>query len=191
MHMYNCLAERRVVDCNDSPFVRTNTSLPLLSRDLLPPRNMASRYQTAVFGQLVRWMSRGKAFRYPDEIDASLWEKAATPDASRASSDEEAQDGSPGGSDVLVVGWYGPGDPEVRAPRPVGPRYNFTPTDPMAQNPQNWSPGVKHSITFQMCMLNFAVYIASSIYTPGEPFLMSDFHVGQEVATLGLSLFTL
>lgn len=41
-----------------------------------------------------------------------------------------------------------------------------------------------------MCLLNFAVYIASSIYMPGEPYLMEEFGVGPVVATLGLSLFT-
>lgn len=41
-----------------------------------------------------------------------------------------------------------------------------------------------------MCILNFAVYIASSIYVPGEASLMAEFGVGETVATLGLSLFT-
>lgn len=42
-----------------------------------------------------------------------------------------------------------------------------------------------------MCVLNFAVYIASSIYVPGEASLMDEFGVDEVVATLGLSLFTL
>jgi DHA1 family multidrug resistance protein-like MFS transporter len=42
-----------------------------------------------------------------------------------------------------------------------------------------------------MCTLNFAVYIASSIYVPGEPGIMGEFGVGDTVATLGLSLFTM
>lgn len=42
-----------------------------------------------------------------------------------------------------------------------------------------------------MCILNFAVYIASSIYVPGELDLMDEFGVDEVVATLGLSLFTL
>lgn len=46
-------------------------------------------------------------------------------------------------------------------------------------------------ITFQICVLNFAVYIASSIYVPGEAGLMQEFGVSQTVATLGLSLFSL
>lgn len=42
-----------------------------------------------------------------------------------------------------------------------------------------------------MCILNFAVYIASSIYVPGEALLMQEFGVNETVAILGLSLFTL
>lgn len=44
---------------------------------------------------------------------------------------------------------------------------------------------------FQLCILNFAVYMASSIYVPGELGVMEDFGVSEIVATLGLSLFTL
>lgn len=39
--------------------------------------------------------------------------------------------------------------------------------------------------------MNMAFYMASSIYTPGEESVMEEFGVGKEVATLGLSLFTL
>jgi MFS transporter, DHA1 family, multidrug resistance protein len=42
-----------------------------------------------------------------------------------------------------------------------------------------------------MRFLNFAVYIASSIYAPGETGLIEEFRVSETVATLGLSLFTL
>lgn len=39
--------------------------------------------------------------------------------------------------------------------------------------------------------MNFAFYIASSIYVPGERSIMADFGVSEIVATLGLSLFTM
>lgn len=39
--------------------------------------------------------------------------------------------------------------------------------------------------------MNFAFYIASSIYVPGEVSIMEEFEVGEVVATLGLSLFTM
>ncbi|KAI7776239.1 hypothetical protein LA080_005685 [Diaporthe eres] len=60
----------------------------------------------------------------------------------------------------------------------------------LRRNPQNWPSKLKHLIALQMCILNLAVYIASSIYVPGEANLMDDFGVDEVVATLGLSLFT-
>jgi DHA1 family multidrug resistance protein-like MFS transporter len=41
-----------------------------------------------------------------------------------------------------------------------------------------------------MCILNFVVYVASSLYVPGEQSLTEEFGVSTIVATLGLSLFS-
>lgn len=60
----------------------------------------------------------------------------------------------------------------------------------MLQNPQNWSSRWKAFVTFQICLINFSIYIPSSIYVPGERSIMKDFGVSTEVATLGLSLYT-
>jgi len=59
------------------------------------------------------------------------------------------------------------------------------------KNPQNWPIALKYLIIIQMCILNFAVYIGSSMYTPGEASFIQEFDVSEVVATLGLSLFTL
>lgn len=44
-----------------------------------------------MFGRLVRLLSSGEAFQYPDEIDPSLWKKAVqqdiTPENSQSSND--------------------------------------------------------------------------------------------------------
>ncbi|KAF1970519.1 MFS general substrate transporter [Bimuria novae-zelandiae CBS 107.79] len=42
----------------------------------------------------------------------------------------------------------------------------------------------------EIFVLNFGIYIGSSIYVPGEPDIMADFGVSETVATLGLSLYT-
>lgn len=42
-----------------------------------------------------------------------------------------------------------------------------------------------------MYMLNLSVYIASSIYVPGEATIMQDFGVSEIVPTLGLFLYTM
>jgi DHA1 family multidrug resistance protein-like MFS transporter len=59
------------------------------------------------------------------------------------------------------------------------------------KNPQNWPESRKLLVTLQICILNFAVYIGSAIYTPGETEIMEDFGVNDVTATLGLSLFVL
>lgn len=37
---------------------------------------MKLHMQSTIFGQLMRWVSRNGMFKYPDEIDPSLWENA-------------------------------------------------------------------------------------------------------------------
>ncbi|KAK8068657.1 MFS general substrate transporter [Apiospora saccharicola] len=150
--------------------------------------------QSTMFGQLMRLASGNRLFKYPDEIDPSLWKQAVQPNES-VQSDQSREPSTPsnkedlpdhvspnehpdGSGDVVLVDWYGPDDPEARLP--------FLQT-----NPHNYPRHLKVLIMMQMCILNFAVYIASSIYVPGEELLMEEFGVSVEVATLGLSLFTL
>ncbi len=95
---------------------------------------MVFHTQSTIFGQLMRLLSRGKLFRYPDEVDPSLWKRAVRqdrPDTRKRSdnnndpahgSDKEVLDDSPCkqattdngiGQDALLVDWYGEDDPEV------------------------------------------------------------------------------
>ncbi|KAH7024708.1 major facilitator superfamily domain-containing protein [Microdochium trichocladiopsis] len=147
--------------------------------------------ESTIFGQLVRRLTGGKVFLHAEERDPNLLQSASSAWAVQGNNLESAHerqrlDGSGhqssptsrnhsapnfgDGSRALIVDWYSRDDPE---------------------NPQNWSNALKHSLMFQICLLNFAVYIASSIYVPGEPDLMEEFGVSSVVATLGLSLFTI
>ncbi|KAJ8058258.1 hypothetical protein OCU04_012452 [Sclerotinia nivalis] len=58
-----------------------------------------------------------------------------------------------------------------------------------SENPQNWSTGKKFFVTFLICLLTFAVYIGSAIYSAGILDVMAKFGVGQVAATAGLTLF--
>ncbi|KAH8165466.1 hypothetical protein CIB48_g2795 [Xylaria polymorpha] len=136
--------------------------------------------RNTTFGELARLLSGKKIFPYPDEVDSSLLKKGTRRDDSEQSNgsvtksekEDEQDTTTHNGSDeeIFLVDWYGPDDPE---------------------NPQNWPTIWKHAMMFQLCILNFGVYIASSIYVPGEQDLMEEFGVSVIVATLGLSLFTL
>ena len=57
--------------------------------------------------------------------------------------------------------------------------------------PMNWSMAKKNFVLAQLCMLTFAVYAGSAIYTPGVQQISQDFHVGNVVTTLGLTLFVI
>ncbi|KAF8865556.1 MFS general substrate transporter [Acephala macrosclerotiorum] len=128
---------------------------------------MQDLVRDTVFGQLMRLISRNKLLKYPDELDSSLWRQfiqgESVSDAEKGSSDEVEKY-------AHLVTWQGPDDPE---------------------NPQNWSSNRKLLVTSQICILNFAVYVGSAIYTPGEASIMKEFGVGETAATLGLSLFVL
>lgn len=72
------------------------------------------------------------------------------------------------GRDLTVVDWDGLNDPS---------------------NPRNWSTAKKCFVTFLICLLTTGVYIGSAIYSPGETLVAREFHIGEEVALLGLCLF--
>ncbi|KAI1654291.1 hypothetical protein F4813DRAFT_211589 [Daldinia decipiens] len=121
---------------------------------------MATQIRDTQFGHLVRFLSRNKIFRYPDEVDPSLWKRPLQgdtgplpiPPAEQANDTQRSDRRNPGTAPVgendrefNLINWYGPDDPE---------------------NPQNWSSNWKLLVAFLMCILNFSFYIASSIYVP-------------------------
>jgi len=88
---------------------------------------------STMFGQLMRLVSGNRLFKYPDEIDPTLWKQAVQPNDSDKSDKSEKsheppalsnkeelhshaspseQDG--GTQEFMLVGWYGPDDPEVK-----------------------------------------------------------------------------
>jgi hypothetical protein len=68
---------------------------------------MTTQIRDTSFGRLVRLLSRDTLFQYPDELqtpEISFWDQYST-------EDDKAKKV---GKDSLIVGWYGPDDPEVR-----------------------------------------------------------------------------
>ncbi|KAJ9606506.1 hypothetical protein H2200_009467 [Cladophialophora chaetospira] len=164
----------------------------------------AQFFRDTQFGHLVRLISGRRRLQYPDEFDPALWTKSIrraeqTPKTTRRDEAQAAEVAAnpnnqefdrfkelesrdqaniqdlninhtiENGEDVFLVDWYDMDDSE---------------------NPHSWPSSWKLLVAFQICLLNFAFYIASSIYVPGEASIMQDFKVGETVATLGLSLFT-
>ncbi|EST09266.1 Major facilitator superfamily [Kalmanozyma brasiliensis GHG001] len=111
------------------------------------------------------------------DIEAALSQAQGTNTVARVvseskteSSPSEKSTSSTTTDETIIVGWYGDDDPE---------------------NPRNWSPRKKASVTFLIGLLTFGVYSGSAIYTPSIPGVMEEFDVGLTKATLGLSLFVL
>ena len=57
------------------------------------------------------------------------------------------------------------------------------------ENPKNWPFRYKVFLSFLVCMMTTFVYMGSSIVSPAIELIQRDFHVGQPVASLSLSLF--
>ena len=64
-----------------------------------------------------------------------------------------------------------------------------SPNDP--ENPMNWPIRSRIYHTTIPALMGFVTTFASSVYVPGIPTLMSQFHISQTAALLGLSLYTL
>ncbi|RKK84993.1 putative MFS-type transporter [Fusarium oxysporum] len=65
----------------------------------------------------------------------------------------------------------------------------WIPHDP--RNPQQWSDSKKWFITAAVATATLTVSLVSSAYTGGMKQIIRDFHLSEEVATLGISLFVL
>ena len=100
---------------------------------------MSELLRDTAFSHCLRLVTRGKGFRYPEEVDPSLWKKYVHAEKS-ASTADRGQPASPSarssatevepdarlandepnrpvdpekGGDPYIVDWYGPSDPEV------------------------------------------------------------------------------
>lgn len=65
----------------------------------------------------------------------------------------------------------------------------WIPNDP--RNPMNFSEVKKWTITMLVAIATLAVSLVSSAYTGGLREIMMQFKIGEELATLGVSLFVL
>ncbi|KAI4935515.1 uncharacterized protein J4E92_002806 [Alternaria infectoria] len=123
----------------------------------------------APFGQLVRYATRNRFFKYPEEIPGPSRLEAdlalhTTHSPVHSIAPVKTADG------LILAEWY-------------------TTTD--TANPQNWSQGKKTWTAFLICLYTFIVYAGSSIYVSSTLLVMSEFGVGAFKASLGLALYVL
>ena len=111
---------------------------------------------------------------------------------SHSSSSHDLEKGSRGGS----RGSKRPtpqGSQNGDAPKPVQWENNVVgfdgPTDPM--NPQNWPNSKKYTTTIFYSSMTFCCTFASSVFSTATEVTAKQYHVSNEVMTLGTSLFVL
>ncbi|KAJ4214037.1 hypothetical protein NW759_010563 [Fusarium solani] len=133
-----------------------------------------------VFGQLVRLLSKRRLLKCPDEINPKVYEQFVKRHTD-TSSDSKIPEHT-GNLEENKTSQHN--DQNDGIPDESGLRQNAT--DMVLVDCSR-----KLLVTVQICILNFGIYIGSSIYTPGELSVMEEFGASEIVATLGLSLFVL
>ncbi|KAH9892942.1 MFS transporter [Xylariomycetidae sp. FL2044] len=171
---------------------------------------MKELVRDTIFSHVLRLLTGGRVFKYPEEVDPSIWKKyvdaeksaniarygqtTAVPEGGDGEEDVVNDDGRESGStlatrvdtDVLRNGIPNRTvDPEKGKDYFIVDWYGNE--DP--ENPRNWSRPKKFFVTFEICFLTFAVYIGSAIYTAGLQDVTRTFGVSEVAATLGLTLF--
>lgn len=140
----------------------------------MPVHHYSIFHETA-FGQIVRFLSRGRCFGHlenePDFketfLDVESNESSAAEKTDTADSEAEAPHSKEAVRDVTVT-WRGEND---------------------AENPLNWSTTYKVFVTFTVCIMTTAIYMGSSIFAPAIPDFAHDRQTTDVVAALGISLF--
>ena len=134
---------------------------------------MSSLFQDTTFGRLVRCVTNGRVFGWPEfHDDKLLWlYLGAGKEVSQNKPEEKEDSQQTTGQqrDYTLITWL----------------------DEDPHNPQNWSSSKKAFVTAQICLLTTSVYIGSSIYTPGILDVAEKFDVSPVSALLGLTLFIL
>ncbi|PWY95924.1 MFS general substrate transporter [Aspergillus sclerotioniger CBS 115572] len=169
---------------------------------------MSGLVQDSILGNLIRFVSRGRYFQYPEEKDPSLWQQYVNRDKSgrmantgriEADDAEAASDDRPDSGSMTRVPsstWSDHGrrvqgmtgvtiDPEKGRDTAVVDWWG----DDDPENPQNWPQWKKVVVTVEICLLTFSVYIGSAIFSAGIMSVMEQFQISQVAATLGLTLF--
>ncbi|CEI61322.1 Caffeine resistance protein 5 [Fusarium venenatum] len=169
---------------------------------------MKDLIRDTIFSHILRFLTGGRVFKYPEEEDPLLWKKyvhaeksanmarhgqTEAPEADGEQQSRRSQTRSSSSDTAVSSGEAGTvNEPSGRiVDKEKGKDVHvvdwYGPDDP--ENPRNWSRIKRFFVTFEICLLTFSVYIGSAIYTAGIQDVMQVFGVSQVAATLGLTLF--
>ncbi|KAJ9144272.1 MFS transporter [Pleurostoma richardsiae] len=166
---------------------------------------MKELLRDTIFSHCCRIITGGRVFKYPEQVDPSIWkkyiheEKSANMATYGKSTEASSADDSPGSRRSSSTSLEHDHHTNAALNDGQGRRIDqekgrdlyiidwYGPDDP--ENPQNWSRAKKCFVTFEICFLTFSVYIGSAIYASGVMDVMMTFGVSQVAATLGLTMF--
>ncbi|KAK6842742.1 hypothetical protein PG990_005325 [Apiospora arundinis] len=173
---------------------------------------MEGLFRDTFFSHCLRFVTGGKVFKYPEEVDSSIWTKYVNAEKSAnmaqhgqttaperssceglAEQDPQQLPANSRSSSATEVDHQAVSDSTHK--RHIDPEKGkdhfivdwYGPNDP--ENPRNWSRPKKFFVTFEICLLTFSVYIGSAIYSAGIMGVTKEFGVSPVAATLGLTLF--
>ncbi|KAF2786605.1 MFS general substrate transporter [Melanomma pulvis-pyrius CBS 109.77] len=172
---------------------------------------MGSLFRDTAAGFFIRYLSRNRFLKYPEELpdfkppypvdnpagsDSSTLSETENPigrDAKDKSLDRDAQ-----GIPLAEIVSSKLNDIEQTTTRVIHPVQSkngtilvdwYSTDDPA--NPYNWSTGRKALVCGQITILTFTVYYGSAAYAPAIPAVMEQFGCSEAVASLGLALYVI
>ncbi|KAI3397187.1 hypothetical protein diail_11161 [Diaporthe ilicicola] len=156
------------------------------------------------FGQCCRIATNGRVFKYPEEIDPSVWHRYIN-DEKSANMGRHGQSQTPEHSLEKGSEQDSANDRDSRSPaRSSSTAFEADEQTQRALRNDRSGRAIdpekgkdlyivdcpkKFFVTFEICFLTFSVYIGSAIFSAGIQDVMKAFGVSQVAATLGLTLF--
>lgn len=169
---------------------------------------MNSLIRDAPLGQVIRWVTKKKYFKYPEEEADFVFPPEylqglarlgvpgiKAPPGSRPQQSEQ--------SSSIFHNQHADQDPEKLLDKPIPDDKSeadtlppdfvivdwYGPDDPA--NPQNWTQTKKAFVGLIIFLYTFIVYAGSAIYVSSEEGIMAEFGVSTTASALGLSLYVL
>ncbi|KAL3455187.1 MFS general substrate transporter [Aspergillus heterothallicus] len=133
---------------------------------------MPSLFYDTPVSFIIRKLTSNRFSRYPEEHAqydlakaSASWDLISASCVQRTSDKQDAEEAQ---TQITIVDWYGPSDPE---------------------NPHNWSFRKKFWVFFVILYVSVGVYMAASIYSAAQEDIAEKFHVSSMVSSLGLGLY--
>ncbi|CAG7923226.1 unnamed protein product [Penicillium olsonii] len=178
---------------------------------------MEAAIRDAPFGQLVRYLTKNKYFKYPEEQPdfhlpdawlhllnessaSTIGDEKVSPQDTKDSSEPLSRTSTQTSLTATDIRLQLEEQHEIEKTKsiPITPKktkdgailVDWYYTDD-SENPHNWSNRKRALIATIICLYTFVVYTTSAIYTSSLEGVMKEFGVDTLVATLGLSLYVL